>query len=317
MSFSSEVKEELSRLSSNTCCQKAELSSLIRMAGAIRIIGGQSGAFLQIQTVHAPTARRIFKLLKKHFHSPAEIAVKRNNFLKDRSMYIILLNLKEAEPLLAELGIIAADKGSLTLQKGIDLKLLKNSCCKKAYLRGAFLGSGSISDPKGPYHLEFVTSDRVLADAIMNLINSLGLNSKVAERKNNYMVYLKDGDQIADMLGIMGAHNGLLHFEDIRVLKGMRNSVNRIVNCETANINKTIDTSVRQIEAINYIIDHNKFDELPKNLKEIAEYRLEYPDFSLKELGQMLNPVLTKSGVSYRLKKIEKIAKKLQSKKGE
>lgn len=317
MSFSYEVKEELSRISSESCCQKAELSALIRMAGTIRIIGGQSGVFLQIQTVHAPTARKIFKLLKKHFHSPTQIAVKRNNFLRDRSMYMILLNLREAQALLAELGILAKGEGNITLQKGINSKLLKSPCCKKAYLRGAFLGGGSISNPKGPYHMEFVTSDKILAQDLMNLINSLGLNAKVVERKNNYIAYLKDGDHIADMLGILGAHNSLFKFEDIRVLKDMRNSVNRLVNCETANINKTVDTSLRQIEAINYLIENNRFDNLPKNLKQIAEHRLEYPDLCLKDLGQMLIPPLGKSGVSYRLKKIEQIAKKMQSLRGE
>ena len=139
----------------------------------------------------------------------------------------------------------------------------------------------------------------------------------MVERKNNYMIYLKVGDHIADMLGIIGAHNNLLKYEDVRVLKDMRNSVNRMVNCETANLNKTIDASVRQIESINYFKENNLFSDLPENLKQIAELRLEYPNLSLKELGQMIDPVLGKSGVSYRLKKIEEMAKKLQSRKGE
>ena len=310
MSFSSEVKEELSRINANSCCQRAELSALIRMAGTIRIIGGQSGVFLQIQTVHAPTARRIFKLLKIHFHKPTEIAIKRNNFLKDRSMYIILLNLEDAKDLLTELGILDKDKEKITLQKGIDHSILKKDCCKKAYLRGAFLGGGSISNPKGPYHMEYVTPDKILAYDLKNLINELGLNAKVVVRKNNYMVYLKEGNNISDMLGNLGAHNSLFKFEDIRVLKGMRNSVNRLVNCETANINKTIGTSFRQIKAIKFLIDNNLFNNLPMNLKQIAEIRLDYPDLSLKELGQMLIPPLSKSGVSYRLKKIEQIAER-------
>lgn len=317
LSFSYNVKEELSRLSSNTCCQRAELASLVRMAGTIKIIGGQRKMFLKIQTVHAPTARRIYKLLRKSFISPVQIAVKRNNFLKDRSMYIISIDLNHCRTLLEELGVFPTGDSFGLKKTVINPELIKKRCCKRAFLRGAFLGGGSISNPKGPYHMEFVTQDEGTVDTLTKLINDFGLKSKVVERKNNYMIYLKAGDHIADMLGIIGAHNNLLRYEDVRVLKEMRNSVNRIVNCETANLNKTIDASVRQIESINYFKENNMFDDLPENLKQIAQLRLEYPDLSLKELGQMIDPVLGKSGVNYRLKKIEQMAHKLQSRKGE
>jgi DNA-binding protein WhiA len=315
-SFSCNVKEELSRISSSACCQRAELASLVRMAGTIKIIGGQKKIFLQIQTVHAPTARRIYKLLKKNFKSPVQIAIKRNSFLKDRSLYIIALDINDCKTLLEELGVLPTS--TFKLQEAvINSELIKKRCCKRAFLRGAFLGSGSISDPKGPYHMEFVTPDKNMAETLILLIKDFGLKSKVVERKNNYMIYLKDGDNIADILGIIGAHNSLLKYEDIRVLKNMRNSVNRMVNCETANLNKTIDASIRQINSINILKKSTLYDDLPDNLKQIAELRLEYPDLSLKELGQMLDPVLGKSGVSYRLKKIENIAQKLQAKKGD
>lgn len=314
MSFSSDVKEELSRISSKTCCQRAELVSFVRMAGILKITGGADRrSFLQIQTIHAPTMRRIYKLLKKHMISPEEIVVKKNSFLKDNNLYIISVTLDSAKGLLKDLGILGGEgNGGKT-----NIFSLKSRCCKRSYLRGAFLGGGSISDPLGPYHMEFVTVDRVHADNLSNLINEFGLNSRVMERKNNYMVYLKDGDNIADLMGIMGAHNSLLKFEDIRVLKEMRNSVNRVVNCETANLNKTIGAAFRQIEIIKYLKKQDCFDELPQNLKEIAEIRLEYPDLSLKELGKFITPTLGKSGVSYRLKRIEEIAGKLQSMKGE
>lgn len=317
LSFSYNVKQELSRISSNACCQKAEMASLMRMAGTIKIIGGQNKRLLQIQTVHAPTARRIFKLLRKHFDFQAEIAVKRNSFLKNRSLYIIALNLNECLEMLKETGILGKTEGDFVQRNSFNPKIIKKRCCKGAFLRGAFLGSGSISNPKGSYHMEFVTADKDMSNALNEVINSFGINSRIVERKSNYMIYLKDGNQIADMLGIIGAHNSLLKFEDIRVLKNMRNSVNRMVNCETANLNKTIDASVRQIECINYLREHKLFDELPKNLKQVAELRLEYPDLSLKELGQMLDPTLSKSGVNYRLNKIEKTVENLQLKKGE
>ncbi|MDD4568559.1 MAG: DNA-binding protein WhiA [Tepidanaerobacteraceae bacterium] len=317
MSFSYNVKEELSRLSSSICCQRAELASLVRMAGSIKIFGGKKKIFLQIQTVHAPTARRIYKLLRKNFNSPVQIAVKRNSFLKDKSLYIISLDINDCKVLLKGLGILPAGD-SFEFQKTIvNPELIKKRCCRRAFVRGAFLGSGSISNPRGPYHMEFVTPDKNMAETLIKLINSFGLKSKKVERKNNYMIYLKDGDHISDLLGIMGAHNSLLKYEDVRVLKDMRNSVNRMVNCETANLNKTIDAAVRQINCIKYLKDNNMFDDLSDNLKDIAELRLEYPDLSLKELGQMLDPILGKSGVSYRLKTIENIAHKLQSRKGE
>lgn len=317
MSFSYEVKEELSRNTSNQCCQKAELSAVIRMAGNIKIAGGQGQAILQIQTEHASTARRTYKLLKKFLKSPVDIMIRRNSFLKDHNLYIISVDLRDSKEFLKELGILREDQEKFKLRDGIKHSLIKKRCCMRSYLRGAFLGSGSISDPKGPYHVEFVTQDKRQAADLSRLMNSFGLNSKVMERKNAFMVYLKDGNHIADLLGIMGAHNSLLKFEDIRVVKEMRNSVNRIVNCETANLNKTVDASIRQIECINFLKERRIFEDLPDNLKEIAELRVEHPDLSLKELGEMMEPPLGKSGVSYRLKKIESIAENLQSMKGE
>lgn len=317
MSFSYDVKEELSRQPSKECCQKAELAALVRMAGTIRIVGGENKVLLQVQTVHAPTARRVYKLMRKTFQAPVQVAIKRNNFLKDKRLYLISIDMQCCREFLEEFGIIPRAEGAELERAVINSDLVKNSCCKKAFLRGAFLGGGSVSDPKGPYHMEFVTQDEDMVNLLTDTINYFGLKSNVVERKNSYMIYLKDGDNISDLLGLMGAHNNLLKYEDVRVLKGMRNSVNRIVNCETANLNKTIDASVRQIASINFFKENNLFDKLPDNLKQVAELRLKYPDLSLKELGQMMDPVLGKSGVSYRLKKIEDLASKLQSMKGE
>ena len=313
MSFSYEVKNELSRLTPELCCQKAELASIIRMAGSIKIIGGHQKTYLQVQTEHASTARRIYKLLKKFVKCQIDISISKNNFLKTNSLYSLAVEIDNIKDFLFELDIISEDKKKINLCVDIDDKLVSKRCCKRAYIRGAFLGSGSISDPKGSYHAEFVTTGRKQAVALSSLINSFGLKSKIVKRKDNHIVYLKEGDQIADLLGIMGAHKALLKFEDIRVLKHMRNSVNRTVNCETANLNKTISTSIRQVNYINYLKENDRFDDLPENLKYTANLRIDYPDLSLKELGQLMDPTLGKSGVSYRLKKIEEIAKKIQS----
>ncbi|MDI3480533.1 MAG: cell division protein WhiA [Tepidanaerobacteraceae bacterium] len=317
MSFSYEVKEELARLASNPCCQRAELAALVRMAGSIKIAGGPGKATLQVQTEHASTARKVFKLLKKRVKSRVEVATSKNNFFKNHIMYIISVNLEEARDLLKDIGILSENEKRMSLKSSISPMLIKRRCCRRAYLRGAFLGGGSISDPKGPYHMEFVTTGKRHASALSRIISSFGLKAGLMERKNSHMVYLKDGNNIAELLGIMGAHNSLLKFEDIRVMKEMRNSVNRAVNCETANLNKTIEAALRQIKCIKFLKQQKLFDNLPPNLKQVAELRLKFPDLCLKELGQMMSPVLGKSGVSYRLKKIEDIAEKLLSMKGE
>lgn len=311
-SFSYEVKQELSRIESDKCCQKAELSALIRMAGTIKIMGGKNRSVLQIKTEHAPTARKTYKLLKEFLKAPVNIAVRNNKVLRKHNLYIVSFNIKMAEGLLEELGIFNFDEDKFFPCHYIKPIIIQDICCKRAYLRGAFLGSGSISDPRKPYHIEFVTVSKSLAESLSNLINDLGLNSKVVERKNKYMVYLKDGDNISELLAHMGAHSSLLKFEDIRVCKDMRNNVNRIVNCETANLNKTVDASIRQIACINFLKERNFYSNLSLNLRQVADIRLEYPYLSLKELGQMMNPPLGKSGVSYRLKKIEKIAEALK-----
>lgn len=156
-----------------------------------------------------------------------------------------------------------------------------------------------------------------LATEVSDLMDSFKLHSKVTKRKGNYVVYLKEGENIVDFLNIIGAHSALLELENIRILKEMRNNVNRIVNCETANLQKTVDASVRQVENINYIKEHLGFDKLPENLREIAKMRLAYSDATLKELGEMLNPPLGKSGVNHRLRKLDKIAESLRNMKGE
>jgi DNA-binding protein WhiA len=189
-------------------------------------------------------------------------------------------------------------------------------CCKKSYLRGAFLAGGSISDPEKTYHLEIICHSAALARKINGLLVDFGLNGKIIKRKNNYVVYLKEGENIVDFLNIIGAHNALLKLENIRILKDMRNNVNRLVNCETANLGKTINASVRQVENIKYIRDNLGFSSLPKNLREIAELRLQYTDANLKELGEMLSPALGKSGVNHRLRRLDKIADDLRHSKG-
>jgi DNA-binding protein WhiA len=314
VSFSSTTKNELCRISDeNKCCNLAELSALIRVSGSIHL-NGKSGLSFRITTENPAIARKAYGLIKGLFDVHAEILVKKNNSLKKNNIYIILVTPEmHAKDILVKTGILKEHpSGTIGFTNRIQSDIIKKGCCRRAYLRGAFLGSGSISNPEKTYHLEFVTNGPEQADEIMKLINSFNLNSKVINRKNNYVVYLKEGDQIIDLLNIIGAHTALLDLENVRIFKEVRNNVNRLVNCETANLNKTVDAAVRQMESIKLIQRKIGLRKLSPALKEIAELRLNYPDVSLKEIGEMLNPPLGKSGVNHRLRKIERIADELK-----
>ena len=196
-------------------------------------------------------------------------------------------------------------------------KLLKKVCCKKAYLRGAFLAGGSISDPEKTYHLEISNHSIEMANEIVRLMGTFDLNAKIIRRKGYFIAYLKEGENIVDFLNVIGAHSALMELENVRILKEMRNNVNRIVNCETANLGKTVNASVRQAENIRYIRDSIGFNNLPENLQEVAEVRLTSSDASLKELGEMLHPPIGKSGVNHRLRKLDEIAEHERRLRGE
>lgn len=195
---------------------------------------------------------------------------------------------------------------------GIAPDLIQKKCDKIAYLRGAFLAGGSINNPEGTYHLEIITNDSQHAEALTDLMNYFQLGAKISLRKNWYVVYIKESENIVDFLGFIGAHRALLEFENVRVLKDVRNKVNRLVNCETANLTKTVMAAIRQKENIELIASTIGLQALPLPLREIAQLRLEYPDASLKELGEMLTPKVGKSGVNHRMRKIDELAEKLK-----
>ena len=194
----------------------------------------------------------------------------------------------------------------------VHQRLVQNTCCKRAYLRGSFLVAGSITNPEKAYHLEIAVQSRQYARQLQMLSASFGVAGKIVERKKYYVLYMKEGSQIVDFLNVMEAHVALMELENVRILKELRNSVNRQVNCETANINKTVTAAARQIEDIRYLQCHLGFSQLADGLREIAELRMEYPDGSLQELGQMLSPPISKSGVNHRLRKISRIADQMR-----
>ena len=203
--------------------------------------------------------------------------------------------------------------GKITLTETVNSLLIKNSCCARAWLRGAFLSVGSMSDPRKSYHLEFVCGRKAQAEQLRDVLSEFQIEARIIGRKKYQVVYLKEGAGIVDLLNVMGAHVSLMELENMRILKEMRNSINRRVNCETANISKTVTAAGRQIEDILLIRDRYGFENLPDNLRQMAEVRLEYPDAALKELGGYLEPVVGKSGVNHRLRRLSEIADKIRS----
>lgn len=315
MSFSANVKNELSRIPpANRESQLAELSALVRTTGSINIIGLNKLAF-SIFTENPAIARRIFSLLKNAFEISVEIQVNNAGGQKKISQYqMYISNEQGANQILNEIGIVDITDGIIHLQNNIPQRIIAKKEAKRAYLRGAFLGCGSISDPQRMYHMEFTTTDTDYAKKLAKLLISYEIPAKIIQRKNLQVIYIKDSEKIADVLNLTGAHNALLQMESIKVNKQVRNDINRLVNCETANLSKTVNTSERQIESINYILEKKGLDYLPENLQEIALLRKKHFDMSLKELGEIMDKPLGKSGVNHRLKKIEEIAENLREK---
>lgn len=309
VSFASETKKELTNLEVKDCCAKAELSALIRMNGSLAF--SNRNLTVDVQTENAAIARRIYVLLKKSYNVTVELLVRKKMRLKKNNVYIVRL-VEKARFLLEDLKIL---NEGFTFTHNISEELVKKKCCKRSYLRGAFLAGGSINNPEtSSYHLEIFSLYREHNDALCELMNTFGLNSKTLERKKGYINYLKEAEKITEFLSIVGAHNALLRFEDVRIVRDMRNSVNRLVNCETANLNKTIGAAIRQVENIRYIQETVGLEVLPEKLREIARLRVEYQDVTLKELGEMVSGgQISKSGINHRLRKIDEIADKLRA----
>jgi hypothetical protein len=307
MSFASQTKKELTGFQASPCCQRAELAALIKMNGSINL--SQKRLILDVTTENAAIARRIYTLIKEIFGIVSELLVRKKMRLKKNNIYIVRIS-SRAEEVLEELGLIS---GSFLLASEISPEIIATSCCKRSYLRGAFLAGGSVNHPESTsYHLEIFSSDRDHVEELVALTNSFGLNARFIERKKGFVMYIKEGEKITEFLSIIGAHGALLYFEDVRIMKDMRNSVNRLVNCETANLNKTVSASMKQIENIRLIDERLGLENLPKKLREVAELRLRHPDMNLAELGEIIpSGAVSKSGVNHRLRKLNEIALKL------
>ena len=314
MSFSSKVKGELSlHLGNGRHCEIAETAAIVNICGHTAVFGEHF--CLKIQTENFHVAKKCFTLLKNTFNMIAEVSVRSSG---RKHVYTVLVrDFSKAEAILKATGLLYSEDGKTQLKKRIYSPVVSSICCRRAYIRGAFLSVGSVNDPEKNYHMEFVLADEFSAEQLKELINSFGLDAKVVERKEHFVVYLKEGEQIVDLLNIMEAPLALMDLENVRIMKEMRNDINRKVNCETANLNTVVGAAVKQLEDIEYIEEKIGLSSLPEQLEEIARLRLEYPDKSLKELGSFLLTPVGKSGVNHRLRKISNIAEALREGKGE
>lgn len=313
MSFSGKVKDELSRQSTAARhCQIAEIAAIISLCGRIQISANET-YMVKIHTENIAVARKYFTLLKKTFNINTDDSQLPGEETKSHTYVALTKNIGEADKILQAIKMKEPDGVKKAGETGVNPLLIKNACCKRAFLRGAFLSIGSMSDPEKSYHLEFVCTHKESAEQLKELIQGFEVDAKIVARKKYHVVYLKEGAGIVDLLNIMGAYVSLMNFENYRIVKEVRNSINRKVNCETANITKTVNASSKQIEDILLIRERYGFQNLPDNLRETAEIRLEYPDATLKELGQILNPTVGKSGMNHRLRKLSEIADRLRN----
>ena len=307
MSYASEVKKELTGLQVHLDNAKAELMALIRMNGSLGL--ANRNMILNVQTESPAIARRIYSLLKQFYQVESEIVVRRKMKLKKNNQYVVRLRY-HAQEILSDLGILEG----FQIKEKVPMALLKDDLMIRSYLRGAFLAGGSVNNPEtSRYHLEIYSLYEEHNEMIAQMINRYHLNARTTARRSGYIVYLKEAEKIAEFLQLIGATNGMLKFENIRIVRDMRNSVNRLVNCENANMDKVANASNRQIENIRLIDSMVGLDSLPEKLRAIAETRLAHQEVSLKELGVLVpGGPISKSGVNHRLRKLNAYAEELR-----
>jgi DNA-binding protein WhiA len=306
LSFSARVKDELAHLlPTQQCCRRMEMAALLRASGRI-VIGGEERLACTLATERAPVARKIIRLIKSEFALKTEVMVGRRTRLRKNLSYLVRIPPQpRVLEMLKELGVVDGDG---RLQEWGDLPLLQSDHCRRSYLRGTFLGTGWVSPPERQHHLEMTTTATEAADALGQMLFSYGIPVRMAYRKDSLVLYLKDAEHIARFLGLVGADQSLLHFEAVRAMKEMKNLVNRQVNAETANLTKTVEASARQVEALERLRGAGGLERLSPSLQELARLRLNHPDASLKELGEMCNPPVGKSGINHRMRQLTKIA---------
>ncbi len=307
-SFASEVKNELSRIFyEKECCKKAELTALLRLSGSL--FTNDAGVFgIKFTSNNAAVARKTLSLVREvNPNIPAKVSKEKSLKLRKRPGYNIIISpSNESQKLLNSLGFVTLEGFSIEREN----HSLRKICCQKAYLRGAFLATGSVNKPEAEYHLELSTISQTFAKFLLDIMKKLDFPAKMTDRKEEYVVYLKEGEAILDFLGMMQADFAAERFEAARNLKEVRSQVNRIVNCETANLSKTVAASLKQIESIKRLKKLNILDTLKIELQETAKARLDNPELSLSELAALLS--VSKSALTHRMKKLNELAKNYQ-----
>lgn len=299
MTFSTEIKNEITRLECSKTESIAELSAIVRNSAS-------TSDSIYINVENNAVARRIYKLFKDIYNITPTITIRKRYFNKGIN-YILEIK-KNNSKILEDLSII--DNNSTYLSHPREY-LIDDSEDKRAYLRGLFIASGSVNDPKtSRYHLEFIVDSYEYAKYINNMLNEYNLNSRIIRREKNYMVYIKEAEKISDFLRIIKAYDGVMYFEDIRIYRDHKNMTNRLNNCEQANMDKVFMTSSNQIKDINKLKELGLYDELDNKLKKVIDYRLKYPESSLQELSDILSSdgeKITKSGLNHRFRKIKEL----------
>lgn len=302
MSFAEDVKNELCQYEvTEELPILIEASCLLRMSGSI-LLGMNGAVGMRLATANNAVARRLLSTLRNHFHLPTNVMVRQGLNLRKRNMYT--LTVEPSQDGRAALEVLAL----WPVTEQIPRSWLKGMEEKRAFLRGAFLGGGSVNKPQSDYHLEFMTASDVFGGEIVYVLKQFGIHGRVTERKDDYVVYVKGGDDVTNCLRILGAPYALMDFENVRIMKGVRNQINRQVNCETANLQKVVNAAVRHVRAIHVIEQHGGLASLPPKLQEVALLRRDHPEASLKELEEMMDGKLSKSGIGHRLRKLEEIA---------
>lgn len=307
MSFAAKAKKEITSLDISDDFSKDELAALIRMNGVVSM--ANRSLVLNVQTENPAIARHIYTLLKHFYQVDSDLLVRRKMKLNKNNVYIVRLK-QDTLSILEDLSIM--DDGMFTTDVSGEILGVKEKMI--AYLRGAFLASGSVNNPEtSSYHLEIYSLYEDHNQDICEMMNYFNLNAKTLNRRNGFITYLKGIENIKTFLSLIGATNSRLKIEDITIYRDIKNNVNRLMNCETANMNKVVNASAKQIENIKYIDQIVGLDALPEKLRELAEVRLKYPEDSLKELGEVIpGGPISKSGINHRIRKINEFAEKLR-----
>ena len=313
MSFNQDLKKELTTVSTGKkCCQLALAAGFLRFAGSITLSPGGMG--VKVSTSNAAVARLFATVTKDYFGSKTSLSTQISDqpLSRRRSYDLTITPEMNAEGILREAGILGVREGSNYITDGLNQEIIKKRCCRKACLRGIFLAAGMVSDPAKSYHLEITCVSDYMAQDVRKLIGSFGIKAKVSERRGRFVVYLKDSEQIADFLTLIGASSQLFKFQNMMITKEMKGTANRIANCENANLQRSVNSAQKQIADIEYIEKTRGLLWLGEKLKKTAEARRDNPELSLSELAALFDPPLAKTGLSHRLAKISEMAENIR-----